>query len=1660
MKRLTFTLISTILLLFGTTRMQAQISTFPYVQNFDTWSNCTSYCYYYYPCYAPGSSNWTIENLGYGNEHWIIYSGNFGFYSYYSHLTADHTSGSGKYVAMTAYYGCYNQTGNMLTPEFNFTANTAPVLEFWSHMYCIYSGYMGYIHLDVSFNNGSSWTNDIIPAIHDNDDQWNLNSVDLSPTGLNYGGMSSVKFRFRGVSGTYYNRSDFAIDDFRVYQLWDYDAAASTSASEYTVIPVSQAEGALVGYATNIGLQPLSAVTIQADLTGVANGFVYSQTSAPVPLAVGASTSFALPGLGATLFGLLNPADTYTLTISVSTNPSDQSTSDNTSITTWVIDDTLYARDDDYPTFAYGIYGSNSAGGEIGNQFTVHNLAAVTKGNLTLGNPNSGGGASPIPGNPYAMGLWSFDNGTGFPDTMIAETPIAITPSATPGQEHSLEFAQPIIVTPGEYVMTIEEQVGSSNPAISKTANIYTPDKVWIRWDTNPYGNGDGWSHVTPLPSQFHGTPVVRMVFNDGCLVPIPGLDDTLCYGDTAILGGSPAVVLGTPPYTYSWAPAASLNDPTLANPMAYPTVTTQYTLTVTDAFGCSESDSVLVNVNPLPIVNQTGLGTDYCIDDSPVAIKGTPAGGVWTGPGSSDMSGPYTATYSSPVVPIADGSGSYNQEKLNVSGLPGSALGGDILLQSVCFQLNHTWIGDVVIRLVAPDGTVIELMDRPGNPASYYGCSGDNVDACVVPGIGNEMENVCGNAPAISGTFTAANGDDLGVLNNGVLNPNGQWKMEAADFVGGDGGAIASWTLTFVTGDGEFDPATAGAGVHTISYCFTDANGCVNCADELVEVHELPDASITPVGPLCLDEPAFNLVPATPLGTFSGPGITDPIAGVFNAGIAGVGTHTIHYMVTDLYGCYNEDSIDIVVNDVPTADAGLDFVMCEGSSVTIGGSPTGTPGVSTPLIISYTWVPAAGLSSPVAPNPLASPSVTTTYTVTVTDINGCTGTDMVTITVNANPVVDAGPDAGICSGSGVVVGGAPTATSGTPPYTYNWAPAGGLSSTTTANPTANPAGTTTYTVTVTDANGCTGTDMVMVTVSANPIANAGADYTMCSGDMVTIGGAPTGSSGTPPYTYSWAPAAGLSSATAANPDASPTATTTYTLTVSDAGGCTATDMVTVTVNPVPVATAGSDVALCAGSSVVIGGGPTGSAGTPPYTYSWAPASGLVSPTDANPTATPAATTNYTVTVTDVNGCTSTDEVVVTVNPNPIADAGSDKQVCNGSMVAIGGAPSANAGTAPYTYSWAPAAGLSSASIANPDATPAATTTYTLTVSDANGCSSSDAVIVTVIPGPTVSAGNDISICIGESTEIGGSPSAGGGAPAYAYNWNPMTDLDNAVAPNPTATPTTTTTYTLIVTDANGCTAQDEMTVTVNPLPVVSFSGLNPEYCVDDAMTLMVGVPTGGVYSGPGITGTAFNPALAGPGNHTITYTYTDANGCTNSTTMSTIVWALPVVSAGADVTVYLGHTTQFNGTSNPAATIWDWQPNDGSLDDNGISNPVATPLATTTYTLTVTDIHGCVNSDDMLTTIDPNTPLDAPNTYTPNGDGTNDTWIIPIIDFFPKNSMKVYNRWGQLVYEATDYSNGSAWDGGTLPAGTYFYIIKLDIQTGLVHRGPITIIR
>ena len=159
---------------------------------------------------------------------------------------------------------------------------------------------------------------------------------------------------------------------------------------------------------------------------------------------------------------------------------------------------------------------------------------------------------------------------------------------------------------------------------------------------------------------------------------------------------------------------------------------------------------------------------------------------------------------------------------------------------------------------------------------------------------------------------------------------------------------------------------------------------------------------------------------------------------------------------------------------------------------------------------------------------------------------------------------------------------------------------------------------------------------------------------------------------------------------------------------------------------------AGADVEICFGDSAQLGGAPTASEGLAPFIYHWSPAAGLNDATIANPKASPASTTTYTLIATDATGCKDTAEVVVTVNPELLVEAGDDRTIAVGQIVQLGGAPTASGGTPPFTYAWSPASSLNDASVSNPQATPEVTTTYVLTVSDSKGCVLTDSVTITV----------------------------------------------------------------------------------------------------------------------------------------------------------------------------------------------------------------------------------------------------------------------------------------------------------------------------------------
>ena len=389
----------------------------------------------------------------------------------------------------------------------------------------------------------------------------------------------------------------------------------------------------------------------------------------------------------------------------------------------------------------------------------------------------------------------------------------------------------------------------------------------------------------------------------------------------------------------------------------------------------------------------------------------------------------------------------------------------------------------------------------------------------------------------------------------------------------------------------------------------------------------------------------------------------------------------------------------------------------------------------------------------------------------------------------------------------------------------------------------------------------------------------------------------------------------------------------------------------------IPSADAGNDTTICSGDAITIGGSPTGSGGVSPYEYTWTPSTGLNDPTIANPTASPTSSISYHLKVKDDNGFPVFDTIVVTVNPALTADAGDDAAICVGESATLGGIIPAACGSTPYTYSWNNPTSLNNPGIAHPVATPTVNTTYTLTITDNNNNTTTDQVTVTV-SNLAASAGVDRTICSGDNTSIGAIPAGTGGSPPYTYSWSPPADLDNSNAQTPVADPTSNTTYTITVTDDDGCTATNDMDVTVNSLPTVSFTGLASQYCPEDPSVTLTGDPTGGTFSGSGINSNQFRPKNAGGGTHGISYSFTDGNGCKGKATQSVyVIPATEVTIAGLDPT--------YCSTDSPI--LLDGSPSSATFSGDGMTgnkfDPAAAGSGTHTITLSMVDTSGCQNT-------------------------------------------------------------------------------------------------
>ncbi|MDD3877620.1 MAG: PKD domain-containing protein [Bacteroidales bacterium] len=703
----------------------------------------------------------------------------------------------------------------------------------------------------------------------------------------------------------------------------------------------------------------------------------------------------------------------------------------------------------------------------------------------------------------------------------------------------------------------------------------------------------------------------------------------------------------------------------------------------------------------------------------------------------------------------------------------------------------------------------------------------------------------------------------------------------------------------------------------------------------------------------------------------------------------------------------------------------------CQGSNNVVMQAPAG--------FATYAWSPGGYTTQTVTLN---NPTIGQTYSCVMTAPNGC----QAVLNAVIQPTVIT-PDftitSPLCSFNASFQDNSTVNQGSVDTWLWNF---GDGTTSTLQNPSHTYTSPGTYTVTLTAGSvGCTTSTTQTLNVFPSPVANAGTNQTICIGQSANL----TASGG---VTFQWS-----NNVNTPNNNVTPNVTSTYTVTVSDANGCSDTDDVVVTVNSLPVANAGTDTSICYGTSANI----QASGGT---SYFWSPSTGLSASNVSNPIATPLATTNYMLSVTDVNGCMNTDNVIITVMNLPPANAGANQSICEGQSATL----TASGGT---DYSWN-TGDITSTIVVSP----IVSTTYTLTVTDVNGCSATDDVVVNMNPPPPAYAGDDVFICSGLSTNL----NATGG---LTYQWSPATGLNATNVHNPIANPTTPITYTVTVTDGAGCSATDQVIVGVYPSPVVNFSALPLNGCeplsvqfVDNSAPSIhfwsweFGDPT----STDNIS-TQQNPihVYQTPGVYTVSLFVATTDNCEGVLTVPQMIEVYP--NPVAEFSLSPSVTDEENALiffydESVLASVWHWDFGNSSSGTQNTSNSQSTSHyytseGTYTISLMVESVHGCVDSTSKEVIIKPSFTFYIPNVFTPDGDNINDYFQgfgTNIVEY----SMMIFNRWGEMLYETDDYN--IPWDGKSLNASevcmqdVYVYrIVILDIN-GKVHKyyGHVTLLK
>ncbi len=959
---------------------------------------------------------------------------------------------------------------------------------------------------------------------------------------------------------------------------------------------------------------------------------------------------------------------------------------------------------------------------------------------------------------------------------------------------------------------------------------------------------------------------------------------DVSCYGSCdGSVNAAPSG--GTPPYNVVWTPAS-------ITPGANNLCPGQYVVSVTDANGCNQTDTLTVKEPDSIALNEVVVSPN-CNGDCNGSITLNPTGGtapytyLWnTGATSSSISNLCAGTYN---VIVTDANGCTNSRNITVTEpalLSASPLPTDVSCFGAC---------DGTAAVIVGGGTApYTYFWSPGGQTtpSISGLCPGNYSVLITDANGcTTNQNVTINEPAqVAGNLTSTPPTCNGSCDGSIT----------ANPTGGTPGYTYNWS----NGATTQTISNLCSGSYTVT--ITDANGC-----SVNESYTLNNPNALTVSLDSVDVSCNGACDGQAIANISGgttPYTINWMPGNFSTStISNLCAGTYSVTVTDANGCVftgnvNVDEPNTISATATVTDANCGF--CDGViSVSVSG---GT--------VPYTHSWSNGDNGAIITN--LCPGF---YTDTITDLNGCTYLLTTSVSNPTGPsgvtptIVDASCN-GVCDGSASII-----PIGGTPGYTYNWTPGGYTTS------SVNGLCANTYNITVTDAAGCQLNTSINVNEPSVITANISSTDATCSGNCDgTASVSPSG--GTPPYTYSWSNGATTSSV-------SGLCVGNVSVTITDANGCSTSASATINApTALSLSTSTTDAscnASCDGSATV-----TVSGGTAPYTYLW---DDVLS--QSTSTATGLCAGNYNVTVTDANGCSATASVTVN-EPSLISVSSTVNDAtcgnCDGNI-----SVSASGGTSPYTYLW-------NNGVPGPSVNALCAGIYTVTVTDANGCTYSENITVSNINGPATSSTKTDATCNGVCDGVA-TVSASGGVAPYTYLWSPGGQTTASVSGLCSGTSN------VAVTDANGCTSYENITINDNTsiTATTSTTDASCNGACDGSATI---TPTGGVppYTYAWSTGHTIN-AVGGlcAGNYSVTVT--DALVCSSVFNVtinepSTIALTANAVAATCFGSCNGSVNLTVSGGTAPYTYLW----------STGATTQNISALCAGNYSVTVTDANGC----------------------------------------------------------------------------------------------------